>query len=145
MEPITLDFSVGCSPAHAFDVWASRTSMWWPHGHSVSGDPGLSVTFEPRPGGRIYERTPAGEEHDWGEMLAWEPPRRLAYLWHLRQDRRDATRVEINFAAEGAGTRVSIVHAGWERLGERAAPLHERNRRGWGGLVPHYVRAAEAG
>jgi len=145
MEPLTLDFTVGCSPAHAFDVWASRTSMWWPHGHSVSGDPGLSVTFEPRPGGRIYERTPGGEEHDWGEVLAWEPPRRLAYSWHLRQDKQDATRVEISFAAEGAGTRVSIVHAGWERLGDRAAPLRERNRAGWGGLVPRYVSAAEAG
>ncbi len=145
MEPLTLDFTVGCSPAHAFDVWARRTSMWWPHGHSVSGDPGLCVTFEPRPGGRIYERTPAGEEHDWGEVLAWEPPRRLAYLWHLRQDKQDATRVEISFAAEGVGTRVSIVHAGWERLGDRAVPLRDRNRTGWAGLVPHYVRAAEAG
>jgi hypothetical protein len=27
---------------------------------SRSGDPGLEVTIEPRPGGRIYERTPAG-------------------------------------------------------------------------------------
>jgi hypothetical protein len=71
------------------------------------------------------------------------PPARL--LWHLRQDKQDATRVEISFAAEGVGTRVSIVHAGWERLGDRAAPLRERNRTGWGGLVPHYVRAAEAG
>ncbi len=78
-------------------------------------------------------------------MLAWEPPRRLAYLWHLRQDKRDATRVEISFAAEGAGTRVSIVHAGWERLGDRAAPLRDRNLTGWAGLVQHYVRAAEAG
>ena len=49
------------------------------------------------------------------------------------------------FAAEGDGTRVSIVHAGWERLGDRAAPLRDRNRTGWAGLVPHYVRAAEAG
>jgi uncharacterized protein YndB with AHSA1/START domain len=145
MEPIALDFTVGCPPAHAFDVWATRTSTWWPHGHSVSGEPGLAITFEPRPGGRIFERTPAGEEHDWGEVLAWEPPRRLAYVWHLRQDKRDATRVEITFAAEGAGTRVSIVHSGWERLGDRAAPLRERNRNGWGGLLPHYARAAEAG
>ena len=143
MEPLTLDFTVACSPPHAFDVWATRTSTWWPRGHSVSADPGLSVTFEPRPGGRIFERTPAGEEHDWGEVLAWEPPRRLAYSWHLRQDRRDATRVEVTFAAEGDGTRVSIVHSGWERLGDRAAPLRDRNRTGWGGLLPHFVRAAE--
>jgi uncharacterized protein YndB with AHSA1/START domain len=91
MEPLEIAFIVGCSPDHAFAVWATRTSLWWPHGHSVSGSPGLTVTFEPRPGGRIYERTPEGEEHDWGEVLAWEPPHRLAYLWHLRFDRTDAT------------------------------------------------------
>ena len=91
------------------------------------------MTFEPRPGGRIFERTPAGEEHDWGEVLEWEPPRRLAYLWHLRQDRADATRVEITFAAaDEDGTAVTIVHSGWERLGARGADLRERNQRGWG-------------
>ena len=84
MEPLELSFTVACPPEHAFAVWATRTSMWWPHGHSVSAAPGLTVTFEPRPGGRIYERTPAGEEHEWGEVLVWKPPHRLVYLWHLR-------------------------------------------------------------
>src|SRR3954468_8746141 len=72
-EPLEFAFTVACPPEHAFAVWAERTSLWWPHGHSVSVEPGLTVTFEPRPGGRIYERTPQGEEHDWGEVLAWEP------------------------------------------------------------------------
>ena len=73
-EPIEIEFEVACSPAHAFDTWANKTSMWWPSSHSISSAPGLVVTFEPRPGGRIYERTPDGSEHDWGEVLAWEPP-----------------------------------------------------------------------
>jgi hypothetical protein len=73
-EPIEIEFEVACSPEHAFDTWANRTSMWWPPSHSMSSAPGLVVTFEPRPGGRIYERTPEGAEHDWGEVLAWEPP-----------------------------------------------------------------------
>src|SRR5262249_43002769 len=77
----------------------------------------LIVTFEPRPGGRIYERTPGGREHDWGEVLAWEPPRRLVYLWHLRFDRADATEVEVTFTPVEGGTRVRIEHRGWERLG----------------------------
>jgi uncharacterized protein YndB with AHSA1/START domain len=142
MEPLELRFSVDCAPERAFHVWATRTSLWWPHGHSVSGDPAVTVTFEPRPGGRIYERTPNGAEHDWGEVLAWEPPRRLAYLWHLRFDRADATEVEITFEVESAGgTGVRIVHRGWERLGSLGPERRERNRRGWGGLIPHYRRA----
>ena len=141
VAPLELRFTVACAPEHAFATWAERTSLWWPHGHSVSAEPGLTVTFEPRAGGRIYERTPDGVEHDWGEVLAWEPPRRLVYLWHLRFDRADATVVEITFAPAGEGTAVTIVHRGWERLGARAPERRERNRRGWDGLIPHY-RAA---
>ena len=144
MEPLELRFTVACPPEHAFAVWAQRTSLWWPTGHSVSAAPGLTVTFEPHAGGRIYERTPDGAEHDWGEVLVWEPPRRLAYLWHLRFDRSDATEVEITFAPDAGadGTTVTIVHRGWERLGAKAPERRERNRRGWEGLVPHYVAAA---
>jgi uncharacterized protein YndB with AHSA1/START domain len=142
--PLELSFTVRCSPEHAFDVWATRTSLWWPHGHSVSGDPDLTVTIEPRAGGRIYERTPAGVEHDWGEVLDWEPPRRLRYLWHLRFDRADATEVEIGFAPNPEGTAVTIVHRGWERLGTKGPERRARNERGWGGLIPHYVEACAA-
>jgi uncharacterized protein YndB with AHSA1/START domain len=135
MEPLELEFTVGCPPERAFEVWAERTSMWWPHGHSFSGEPGLTVTFEPRVGGRIYERTPDGDEHDWGEVLVWEPPHRLAYMWHLRFDRADATEVEVSFAAQGSGTAVSIVHRGWERLGAKGPERRERNRKGWAGVI----------
>ena len=118
-----------------------RTSLWWPASHSVSGAP-EAVTFEPHAGGRIYERAPGGGEHDWGEVLAWEPPHRLVYTWHLRQDRADATEVEITFAPAGEGTAVAIVHRGWERLGARGDDLRERNHRGWAGLLPRYLEAA---
>jgi uncharacterized protein YndB with AHSA1/START domain len=144
MDPLELAFTVACPPDLAFEIWARRTSLWWPHGHSVSGEPGLTVTFEPRVGGRIYERTPEGAEHDWGEVLVWEPPHRLAYLWHLRFDRADATEVEVTFVAEGAGTAVSIVHRGWERLGAKGPERRERNRKGWAGVTEHYRRVCDA-
>jgi uncharacterized protein YndB with AHSA1/START domain len=146
MEPLELRFRVACPPERAFALWTAETSRWWPHGHSVSGAAGLSVIFEPCVGGRIFERTPAGEEHDWGEVLVWEPPRRLAYLWHLRFDRADATEVEITFDDEpgGAGAAVTIVHRGWERLGADGPDRRKRNRRGWAGLLPHFEDACAA-
>jgi len=144
-EPIRLSFEVGCPATRAFALWTERTTTWWPVGHTVSKEPGLRVILEPRVGGRIYERTPTGEEHDWGEILAWEPPRRLVYSWHLLVDRTDATEVEIAFLPEaGDRTRVEIEHRGWERLGARGPARREGNFAGWGGLLPHFVAAAEA-
>ena len=140
--PLVHEFTVACPPAHAWAVWAERTSLWWPATHSVSGAP-EAVTIEPRPGGRIFERAPGGEEHEWGRVLAWEPPRRLVYSWHLRQDAADATEVEIRFEAAGDGTAVTITHRGWERLGTRGPELRERNVRGWAGLIPRYVSAVD--
>ncbi|HEV3014880.1 MAG TPA: SRPBCC domain-containing protein, partial [Actinomycetota bacterium] len=115
-----------------------------PPSHSMTSAPGLVVTFESRPGGRIYERTPDGTEHDWGEVLTWEPPRRLAYLWHLGSDRSRATEVDISFTGDVTATTVTIVHRGWERLGADAAAWRQRNLGGWGGLLPHYREAVAA-
>jgi uncharacterized protein YndB with AHSA1/START domain len=142
MEPLELEFTVACGPARAFSLWSEQTTRWWPHGHSVSAEPGLTVTFEARPGGRIYETTPTGAEHDWGEVLTWEPPHRLVYLWHLRFDRADATEVEVTFTPVADGTRVRIEHRGWERLGAAGEERRDRNRRGWAAVTEHYRRVA---
>jgi uncharacterized protein YndB with AHSA1/START domain len=142
IEPLRLTFDVACSAEHAFAVWTAGIGTWWPADHTVTGLPGLDVVLEAGLGGRIYERTPDGVEHDWGEVTAWEPPVRLAYLWHLRQDRADATEVEIRFVDNGtAGTRVQIEHRGWELLGVAGAERRQRNHAGWDSLLPHY-RAA---
>lgn len=145
IEPIRLRFDVEGPPAHAFEVWTTRISTWWPADHTVSGEDGLTVILEGRPGGRIFERTRSGATHEWGEVVAWEPPARLVYLWHLRRDRADATEVEIRFQALGeARTRVDIEHRGWERLGADAQTWRDRNEGGWSTLLPHYVVAAGA-
>jgi uncharacterized protein YndB with AHSA1/START domain len=142
IEPLRLSFEVACSPEHAFTVWTARTSLWWPTSHSVSGERGLEVRIEPRAGGRIFERTPTGREIDWGEVTAWEPPHRLAYLWHIRTERERATDVEITFTPLAGGTtRVDILHSGWERLGAAGPPWRDRNRMGWSGLLPAFIRA----
>jgi hypothetical protein len=140
LAPLRMSFEVACPAAHAFEVWTSRISLWWPADHTVSGQPGLDVVLEPRVGGRIFERTPTGIEHEWGEVIVWEPPRRLAYLWHLNRDRSDATEVEITFVSTAdATTRVEIEHRGWERLGAQAPKWRDANRAGWSGLLHHFV------
>lgn len=142
IEPLRITFEVGCSPERAFALWTERTSTWWPATHTVSAQRGVEVIIEPGVGGRIYERTPKGEEHNWGQVTGWDPPSRITYSWHLRQDRADATEVEITFAHDGPGTLVSIIHRGWDALGGRGAAQRTLNERGWAGLLPHFRAAA---
>jgi hypothetical protein len=145
-EPLRMSFEVDCPAEHAFAVWTSGIGTWWPADHTVSGQAGLDVVMQGEVGGRIYERTPDGVEHDWGEVTVWSPPARLAYLWHLRRDRADATEVEIRFTATGSGaTRVEIEHRGWERLGSAASAWRDQNQAGWQSLLPHYQAAVTAG
>lgn len=145
IEPLRLAFDVACTPEHAFMTWTERIGTWWPADHTASGDDDLVVILEGRVGGRIFERTRGGTEHDWGEVLAWEPPHRLVYSWHLRRDRADATEVEIRFRAAGPATRVEIEHRGWERLGAEGRTWRDRNLGGWSSLLPHFIEAAGGG
>jgi uncharacterized protein YndB with AHSA1/START domain len=143
IDPLQIVFDVGSPLEQTFELWTARTSSWWPTTHTVSAQPGVEVIIEPGVGGRIFERTPEGEEHDWGQVTVWEPPSRISYLWHLRQNREDATEVEITFAAsKGEGTTVAIVHHGWDRLGTRANEGREANRHGWAGVLTHFQAAA---
>jgi uncharacterized protein YndB with AHSA1/START domain len=141
IEPLRLSFEVSCSPEHAFQTWTQRTGMWWPPAHTISHEPNAEIVFDPRVGGRIYERTSDGQEIEWGEIKVWEPPRRLVYVWRIATDRASATEVEIAFIEQGEKTRVDIEHRGWERLGERGPTWRQANRGGWDGVLPAYIAA----
>jgi hypothetical protein len=142
MEPIVVEFEVEVSPAHAFDVWTSRPTLWWPRSHTVTQDPDLVVVFEPFPGGRIYERGPDGSEHEWGEILVWDPPARVGYLWHLFFDRSEATEITVTFTGTGTGSRVKLVQTGFERLGDEVGrDRRTRTSRAWIEVTGRYRSA----
>jgi len=141
MEPLEIVFEVACGREHAFDVWANRTSLWWPRDHTASGESLASITYEPRVGGRIFERADDGTEHDWGEVLAWEPPARLLYLWHIAADRSEATEVEVTFRDAGEATVVTIRHGGWDGLGADAEQRRTANRHGWAAVIEAFSPA----
>jgi hypothetical protein len=111
IEPLRFSFAVECPADHAFEVWTARTSKWWPKTSTISQSDGIEVIFEGRSGGRIFERTPAGQEIEWGKITVWEPPRRLGYLWHIATDRASATEVEITFSDLGDETTLVSIAA----------------------------------
>ncbi len=79
-------------------------------------------------------------------MTVWKPLTQLAYLWHLRANRADATEVEIRFVPQGdAATRIEIEHRGWERLGTAGEQSRAQNRAGWQTLLPHFLAAIAKG
>ena len=136
-----MSFEVACSAEHAFAVWTSGIGTWWPPDHTVSGQPDL-VVLESGIGGRIYERTVDGVEHDWGEVTAWDPPAHLSYLWHIGRDRSDATEVAVRFVAQDSTTtRIEIEHRGWERFGAVGAERRHQNGNGWQSLLPAFQAA----
>lgn len=136
-EPLLVSFEVAVPVEHAFDVWVARTGLWWPRGHTVSGDP-ESVAFEPFVGGRIVERDAHGREHVWGEVTAWEAPSLLGFRWHLFFDAESATDVTMRFEPSEAGTRIRLEQRGFERLGETGRSRREGNTHGWAATTTAY-------
>ena len=142
-EPLVVEFEVGVAPAHAFATWTERCATWWPRSHTMSGDPS-AITFEPRPGGRIVERG-AGGEHEWGEVLEWDPPTRLRCLWYPFFDRAEATELHITFRSTATGTAVRLEQTGFERLGEAGAPRRTRTGQAWAVVTAAFAEATGQG
>lgn len=138
IPPLVVEFEVAAPVAHAFRTWVGEAARWWPSGHTVSGGP-TAVVFEPRAGGRIYERSGDGTEHPWGEVLEWDPPGRLRYLWHLFFARDEATEVEVTFTPSPTGTSVRLVQTGWDRLGDAGPVRRERTVSGWAAVTAPYA------
>lgn len=141
-DPIVVEFEVEAPPERAFHVWTELPSIWWPRSHTITGSDDLAIVFEQRVGGRIFERGPDGIEHVWGEVLAWDPPRRLEYLWHLFFEPSQATQVEITFSEIDIGTRVRLVQSGFEKLGEAGVERRRRTESAWRELTERYTAAA---
>jgi uncharacterized protein YndB with AHSA1/START domain len=124
---------------------------WWPldtHSRAADDQAGAASTveIEPRVGGRVWEVQSDGRRTSWGEVLVWEPPVRLVLSWKPNDTPNGPTEVEVSFSgAREGGTRVELVHSGWERLGRIAAEAREQYESGWPIVFDeHYGRAANA-
>ena len=114
---------------HAFAIWTQRIGTWWPADHTVSGDP-AAVVLEGRVGGRIYERTRQGEEHDWGVVTDWRPPDQLSYRWHLGVGPEAATDVAVSSrAGDGARPGLRSSSRDGSALASRARTSEAQSRR----------------
>jgi hypothetical protein len=141
IEPVVKKITVACTPAEAFRYFTADFSMWWPAAtHSVVAyasefkDKPAAVIFEPRVGGRIFERTRSGEDHVWGNVLAWEPPARVSFSFHPGRAEQQAQTVEVTFSPAPEGATVVLTHSDWEKLGTDAQTSRDSYNQGWAGV-----------
>lgn len=132
MDPVVKELTIPAEPGTVFRRFTEELERWWPlDTHSVFLEDSASVRMEAGAGGRIVERSRSGEESEWGRLIEWDPPRGLAFTWHPGRDVSTAQRVEVRLEAAEGGTRLRLVHSGWEALGEDALETRAGYDTGW--------------
>jgi uncharacterized protein YndB with AHSA1/START domain len=116
----------------AFSVFTSDFGAFKPREHNMLGVDIAETIFEPRVGGRLYDRGVDGSECGWARVLAYEPPDRVVISWdinpqwQIETDPGKTSDVEVRFIAETPErTRVVLEHRnldrhldGWEAVRE---------------------------
>ena len=139
----------------AFSVFVEQMETWWPASHHIGDTPFEAIFVEPRVGGRWYERNAAGAQCEWGTVLAWDPPHKVRFSWHLGPghdspdwkfdpDMARASEVEIRFTPAGQGaTLVELEHSKLERHGEGYQELRALFERptAWMGILECFAKA----
>jgi len=151
--PIRRAITVEAAPDRAFAVFTEDLAAWWPSEYTWSGEVLETIGIEPREGGHCFEIGPGGFRSDWGTVLRWAPPGRLAFAWQISPERvpepnpARASEVEVRFEPEGeAGTRVELEHRGFARHGEGAEDYRTGldSPAGWTLLLECYAAAFAA-
>ncbi|HSC04742.1 MAG TPA: SRPBCC family protein [Solirubrobacteraceae bacterium] len=109
----------------AFRVFTEDFDRIKPREHNMLGVEIAETVFEPRAGGRVFDRGVDGSEFQWARVLAFEPPDRVVFSWdispqwQIESDVAKTSEVEVRFIAEGPErTRVELEHRHLDRHGE---------------------------
>ena len=109
----------------AFRVFTEEFDRIKPREHNMLGVEIAETVFEPREGGRVFDRGVDGSEFGWARVLAFEPPDRVVISWDLNpqfqieSDPAKTSEVEVRFIAESPErTRVELEHRHLDRHGE---------------------------
>ncbi len=135
-EPIRQSVRVDCPIEDAFRLFTEAFTEWWPLAlYSMTGTEAKRCFIEPWIGGRVFECTASGEEQDWGSVIAWDPPEHLRLSWHPGgHDDRSQT-VDVKFEIDTEGTRVTVIHTGWEAPGVAVCSLQMSSAAMWPAIL----------
>ncbi|MCW5682707.1 MAG: SRPBCC family protein [Xanthobacteraceae bacterium] len=149
IAPVRKTIRVKAPLAHAFAVFTSGLTRWWPTNHGVGKKPMVKVEMEPKLGGRWLETAQDGTQTTVATIIVWEPPHRLVLVWQVnarwQPDAAMKSEVDVRFAAEGAdATTVELVHHKFETMGaEAGASMRKDVDGGWPALIQRFAEEAE--
>ncbi len=128
------------SPDSAFRRFTEGIAGWWPLAtHSVGQNETVTVVFEGREGGQVFERLSDETTAVWGRVKLWEPPHRFTMSWHPGHPEERATELDVRFELVPEGVRIRLRHSGWEVLGEAAEEACRRYTTGWDPVLARFA------
>lgn len=143
IDPVAKTLELGVTPEHAFDLFVNSMGRWWPLStHSVSRNEAKDVRIDGRVGGLVIEVTRDGVEHEWGVVTVYDPGERIQFTWHPGTPEDASTHVDVRFDATDSGTRVTLVHTGWEARGDDAQGIRDNYESGWDEVLAPFVAIA---
>ncbi len=121
--------TVAIPPSRAFEIFTAEINLWWRRGprfRNAPGDRGV-IAVEPRVGGRVFESfdeqatqtglAAAVSVVELGRVKIWDPPSRLVFEWrNINFAAAEKTEVEVQFMPCRTGTRITVIHRGWNQL-----------------------------
>ena len=141
---------VNAPQAHVFETFTRHINTWWPRDHHIGGKAPFTAIMEPRVGGRWFERADDGSECNWGEVLAWDPPRHVLLAWDINAEwkyqRGFGCEIDVQFLSEGPEkTRVVLEHRKLEKYGEKAEAIRQmfEGETAWIATLRAMAKAAE--
>ena len=146
IEPVRAAVTVAVQPERAWEVFTTGIADWWPvASHSVAaGEDEVPerLVLEPGAGGEIYELF-GGVKRHWARIHTWHPPRTLGYTWRVNPDN-PPSEVVVTFTPVEDGTRVEVVHSGWEAYGANRDELRASygGEDGWARVLEAFAAAA---
>jgi uncharacterized protein YndB with AHSA1/START domain len=137
---IRKEIHVNAPVERAFEVFTTRFGDWWPTAAYSLAEGDAHADW--RPGGILVE-TKGDERHEWADVLEFDPPNGLRLRWRVDPEK-PPTEVSVSFVADGDGTRVELVHSGWEAFPDPAGEEFQSYTSGWGIVLAAYRANADS-
>lgn len=149
---VRMSIEVDAPVDRAFAAFTGEMMSWWPPEHHLLQGELAEMTFEPKVGGRVYDRATDGTECCWARVLVYEPPARVVFswdidpAWQIETDRGRTSEVEVSFSAETPErTLVVLEHRHLERHGDGWEQVRDgvASPDGWGGGLTRFAAHVE--